>query len=125
MNIDEMALGELKKIAAMFSQGAEPDSEDGDGRAVIVRSQAAGVLYGNFAGRAGSTISLTNARQMWRWKAAKGGTLLDCAVFGVDGGGCKFSEAQATAQVFNACALIDCSPDASRSIEAVKGGDWS
>jgi hypothetical protein len=126
MNIDELTFGDMKKIAALVgTHSPVQDTEPGDGRPVIVRSRDAGVLYGLYAGRNGSTIKLTNARQMWRWKAKEGGSLVDCAKYGVDASGCKFSVGEATAQVFNACALLDCTDSAAISINAVAGGDWS
>lgn len=99
-------------------------SEKGDGRVVIVRSRDAGVLWGNYQGREGANISLTNAVQMWQWKAAKGGTLVDCAIHGVNPNDCKFSTAAATATVFNACTLIDCSTEGAGSLAKVEGGKW-
>jgi hypothetical protein len=98
--------------------------EKGDGRVVIVRSRDAGVLWGNYQGREGANIHLTNAVQMWSWRAAKGGTLVDCAIHGVSEKDCKFSTASATATVFNACALIDCSVDGAASLAKVDGGKW-
>ena len=126
MNLDNLTIGEAKAIAAMVSAAPTPSkATTGDGRAVIVRSRDQGVMYGNFAGNDGSTVSLTNAVQMWRWKAKKGGTLADCAEFGVDESGCKFSHGKATVTIFNACALIDCSEVASKSLDSVEGGDFS
>lgn len=94
------------------------------GRNVIVRSRDAGVLFGEYAGNDGSTVHLKNAVQMWAWHAAKGGTLLDCATFGVKADKCKFSFAQAKVTVFNACALIDCTDVAASSLRSVEGGSW-
>ena len=94
------------------------------GSPVIVRSRDAGVLFGEYAQNDGSTVHLTNARQMWRWHAAEGGTLIDCATHGVNGSKCKFSPAQATVTVFNACALISCTEKAAASIRSVEGGAW-
>lgn len=94
------------------------------GRPVIVRSRDAGVLFGEYNGNDGSTVHLTEARQMWQWKAAKGGTLVDCAIHGVEAANCKFSPAQATVTVFNACALIDCTTEAAKSIRSVGGKPW-
>lgn len=94
------------------------------GRPVIVRSRDAGVLFGEYAGNDGSTVYLRNAVQMWQWFAEKGGTLFDCAVYGVKSDKCKFSEATATATVFNSCTLIDCSEDGAASIRKVGGGKW-
>jgi hypothetical protein len=94
------------------------------GRPVIVRSRDAGVLFGEYAGNDGSTVHLLNARQMWRWHAAEGGTLIDCATEGVIPAKCKFSPSRASVTVFNACALIDCSIKAAASIRSVAGGKW-
>ena len=93
-------------------------------RPVIVRSRDAGVLFGTYAGHDGSTVSLTDARQMWQWRAEKGGTLLDCAIHGVKDSGCKFSTSAATMTVFNACAMIDCSPEAAAMLRKVEGKPW-
>ena len=95
------------------------------GRPIIVRSRDAGVLFGEYAGNDGSTVHLKNAVQMWRWKAKKGGTLIDCATFGVVSDFGKYSPAQATVTVFNACALIDCTDDAASSIRSVTAKDFS
>lgn len=107
---------------------AEPNlnaSEKGDGRTVIVRSRDAGVLYGDYAGRDGANIHLRNAVQMWQWFAAKGGTLVDCAVHGVNASKCKFSVASATLTVFNACTLIDCTAEGAQSLRKVEGSKWA
>lgn len=93
-------------------------------RPVIVRSRDAGVLFGDYAGNDGSDVHLTNARQMWRWHAAKGGTLIDCAIHGVKAEKCRFSPSSATVTVFNACALIDCTEEAAASLRGVGDGEW-
>ena len=123
-NIDNLTFGEIKQIAAMFNsaqstQPAAKTTPPGDGRAVIVRSRDAGVLFGEFAGNDGSTIYLKNARQLWQWFAAKGITLIDVATHGVKADKCKFSTAHATVTIFNACALIDCTDEAAASIRKV------
>ena len=97
----------------------------GDGRIVIVRSRDAGVLYGNYQGHEGSNVYLTNAVQMWKWKAANGGTLVDCASFGVENAGCKFSNSSADITVFNACALIDCTDKGAASLKSVGCSKWA
>lgn len=126
MSIDNLTLGELKQIAAMF--GAKPAIDvkpSGDGRPVIVRSRDAGALFGNYAGNDGANVHLTNARQLWQWFAAKGGTLVDVAQHGVKADKCKFSPSQATVTVFNACAMIDCSPAAAKQLAEVEAGKWA
>jgi hypothetical protein len=95
------------------------DAEPGDFRNVIVRSRDAGVIYGKFAGREGSTINIRDGVQMWKWHAAQGISLIDVATFGVKKSECQFSKASAEITVFNACALIDVTDEAAASIEAV------
>ena len=90
------------------------------GRPVIVRSREAGVIYGKYAGNDGSTVHLKDGIQLWKWFAAKGHTLIDVATYGVKKAECKFSPASATVTVFNACALIDVTDEAARSIEAAQ-----
>ncbi len=122
MNIEDLTIKEAREIAAMFSgttATAHPRVIEGDGRAVIVRSRDAGVQFGYLEKYEGSTVYLKNARQMWSWIAAKGGTLLDCAVHGVSGG--KFST-PTDVVVIGACAIIDVSPDAVKSLELAKWG---
>jgi len=117
MNIDTLKAA----IALIEGMGAQPSTktEGQIGRKVIIRSRDAGVVFGDYAGNDGSTIHVTNARQLWKWEAAKGLTLIDVATYGVKASGCKFSPASATLTVFNACALIDVRDSAAASIEAV------
>ncbi len=115
MNIDTLKAA----IALIEGMGAHPSTEGQIGRKVIIRSSDAGVIYGDYAGNDGSTVHVTNARQLWKWEAAKGLTLIDVATYGVKASGCKFSPASATLTVFNACALIDVSDAAAASIGAV------
>lgn len=96
--------------------GPGPDWTVGD--KVIVRSREAGVLYGSFDGMDGSTVRLRDARQLWKWFAEKGHTLIDVAEHGVRASECKFSPSQGKVIVFNACALIAVSEKAAKSIEA-------
>lgn len=119
--IDDMTIGEAKALTAMFSgQASGPSVIKGDGRAVIVRARDAGVQFGYLQEYAadGSTVTIKNARQMWSWTAAEGGTLLDCATHGVRSG--KFSTVAAQVIVINACAIIDCSDKAVKSLEGAK-----
>lgn len=120
MNIEDLTIGQAKQLAAIFGNVSPdtPKNIKGDGRAVIVRSREAGVQFGYLQEYAadGSTVTVTNARQMWSWTAAKGGTLLDCATHGVKEG--KFSTPAKQVIVINACAIIDCTPEAVKTLEA-------
>lgn len=122
MNIEK--LKQAIEIANLLDGSGEMPS-GGDGRPVIVRSHDAGVLFGEYAGNDGSTVHLRNAVQMWRWKATQGGTLIDCATYGVVPDFGKYSPGMATVTVFNACALIDCTEDAAQSIRSVTAKEFS
>ena len=121
MNIDDLTIGQAKALAAQFGAAAPaPGAIPGNGRAVIVRSRDAGVQFGYLDRYEGSTVYLKNARQMWSWTAKSGGTLLDCATHGVKGG--KFSGVADAVIVIGACAIIDCTPDAVKTLEDAKWG---
>ena len=116
-----MDLTALKNAIALLEQISntpkqESQSVHGNMRPVIVRSRDAGVQFGYLERYDGSTVYLKNARQMWSWTAASGGTLLDCAMHGVRAG--KFSNVADAVIVIGACAIIDCTDVAVRSLEA-------
>lgn len=119
INTDDLTIKQARELAQQFCGTVATKSEaPPDGRAVIVRSRDAGVQFGYLDHFQGSTVYLKNARQMWSWTAAKGGTLLDCATHGVSAG--KFSTVASAVIVIGACAIIDCTSDAVKSLEAAK-----
>ena len=124
MNIDNLTIGEAKKLAAMFGGTAtEPRAgwKPGDLRPVIIRSQMAGVQFGLLVGYEGREVHLKDARQMWQWKAAKGGTLLDCATHGITRSSSKLSGPVANMIALEVSAIIDCTKEAA---ESIGGAEW-
>ncbi len=122
MNIETLkqAIEIAKLLDGSENAPPEPTGGPGNGRAVIVRSRDAGVQFGYLDRFEGSTVYLTKARQMWSWTAAEGGTLLDCATHGVKGG--KFSAAADAVIVIGACAIVDCTAKAAKTLESAKWG---
>ena len=116
MNIDDITIKEARELANMFA-APKPINATTE-RPVIVRSRDAGCIYGYLLGHEGSTVHLRDARQMWSWTAAEGGTLIDCATHGVSAG--KFSAASDRVTVIGACAIIDCTVKAVQTLEAQK-----
>jgi hypothetical protein len=117
--MDIEKLRQAIEIAKLLDGGdSAPQAVKGDGRPVIVRSRDAGVQFGYLDRYEGSTVYLTNARQMWSWTAAEGGTLLDCATHGVKEG--KFSAVASAVIVIGACAIIDCTAKAVKTLESQK-----
>lgn len=127
MNIDNMTIGQARELARMFgAPTAAPPSTivQGDQRQVIVRSRDQGVIFGELVSYdpASATVTVGNARQMWRWFAKSGGTLLDCAEHGVDNSRSKFSAPVSSLIVFGACGIIDVSAAAA---ESLRGATWA
>lgn len=120
INTDDLTIKQARELAAQFCGSTLASSsvaaDSASDRPVIVRSRDAGVQFGYLDHFEGSTVYLKNARQMWSWTASKGGTLLDCATYGVKAG--KFSNSASAVIVIGACAIIDCSPDAVKSLES-------
>ena len=115
-----MQISELKTALAVIEAiNGGVQAAGSIGRKVIVRSRDAGVIYGEYVSNDGDTIQIKNGRQLWKWFAAKGISLIDVATYGVKKSDCKFSDATANVTVFNACALIDVTEVAAASIEAV------
>lgn len=125
MNINDLTILEIKEIAALVPclTGSTPKDENVTpktdvGRNVIVRSRDAGVIYGKFVSLDGQNVTLTDAIQIWKWKAVKGGTLIDCAEYGIVKSWSKVSGKSAKTIVIGACALIDVSDEAAKTFES-------
>lgn len=69
MTLDDMTLGDLKKIAAAFLGGSRPPVDNEMiGQYVIVRCRDAGVHAGVLAAHNGRECVLDGARRLWYWK---------------------------------------------------------
>ena len=87
MNIDDMTYGELKAIAAMFSQAAAPAAQHPMvGQYVICRCYSAGVHAGELVSQTGDQAVLKNSRRLWSWTAKAGIALSGLAVNGLKSG---------------------------------------
>lgn len=90
------------------------------GQYVIARSRDAGVWCGTLEAvdYATATVTLTGARQMWFWKAAKSITLLAVAEVGVAPDECRFSVPVKRCTMLGCCALAEVSAEARKTLEA-------
>ena len=85
---------------------------------VIVRTYSAGVFAGNLQKRNGKEVVLTNARRLWYWAGAA--SLSQLAVNGTSKPSqCKFPVPVSRIELTEAIEIIDVSPEARASIEAV------
>jgi hypothetical protein len=85
---------------------------------VIVRTYSAGCFAGLLAHRDGKEITLRDARRLWCWHGAA--TLSQLAVDGTSQpAGCKFPAAVPEITLTEAIEIIQATPQARASIEAV------
>ena len=124
MDINNLTIGQAKEIAKLIACAGETPApiittpcNEGFGKKVIVRSRDAGVLYGTLVKFEGTTVWLTDAIQVWKWKAVKGGTLIDCAEHGIIKSGSKVSGKSSSTVVLGACAIIEVAESAKKSFE--------
>jgi hypothetical protein len=118
MDINELTIGQAKELAALFAASAPSASVKGDLRYVIVRARDAGVHFGKLVDYEGRTVRIKDARRIWRWKAAKGISLSECAEFGIEHINSKISCVVTSIIILDAAEIIDCSEMGSASITA-------
>ena len=120
MNIDDMKLGDIKKIAKMFGSGGPSSLNSMLGQFVIVRTYSAGNWFGMLSEKAGNEVILTDARRMWRWWAAEGISLSACALYGINRDKSKIVEPVLTVWL-EAVEIIPCTKEA---IDSISGADY-
>jgi hypothetical protein len=118
MNIDDMKLGELKAIAALFNGGAQKAPHPMVGRYVIARCYAAGVHAGVVENVDGENVILADSRRLWQWKAKDGIALSGLAQCGLQSG--KVDVVNPQIYLTGVCELIPCSAKSEESIRAAK-----
>ena len=85
---------------------------------VIVRTYSAGVFAGYLKSRKGREVVLTNARRLWYWAGAA--SLSQLAVDGTrNPESCKFPASVSSVTLLEAIEILDVTPKAQASIEAV------
>lgn len=85
---------------------------------VIVRTYSAGVFAGEIVSRKGQEVVLKNARRLWYWSGAA--SLSQLAVDGTSNPGqCKFPVAVPRVELLQAIEILDVTPKAWDSIQAV------
>lgn len=87
----------------------------------IVRSDKAGVFYGEIKERNGDEVTMTNVRRIWYWSGAA--SLSQLAVDGVSKPkDCKFTVYVKEMIILGAIEIISCTEKAIKSIEGVE--EW-
>lgn len=70
MNIDELTLGQIKKLKNLFSKEEIPETSDHPmlGRRCLVRTYSAGVHIGDVVQVNGMEVRLENSLRLWKWE---------------------------------------------------------
>jgi hypothetical protein len=85
----------------------------------IVRTDRAGVFYGEIVERVGSEIKMKNVRRLWYWDGAA--SLSQLAMEGTKkSGNCKFTMYVDEMVILGVIEIIKCTESAITSIEGVK-----
>lgn len=92
--------------------------KDLTGKRVIIRGDRSGVFFGTLASKDGQEVELTDCRRLWYWDGAA--SISQLAVTGTtDPENCKFAMSVASIVILDAIEIIQCTPEAIKSIEAV------
>lgn len=89
------------------------------GENVIVRSSPSGCWFGELVAWDGSTVTLKDARRMWRWWAAEGVSLSGVAAKGLHPDHlkeCRIAAPVATAIIMDVCEVLAATPAAAETI---------
>lgn len=121
MNIDDLTIGEAKQLACLFGKKESREAPGINccsltGKKVIIRTQSAGVHFGELSEKSGKEVILKNARRLWYWKTAnKGISLSEVANAGV----AKDSKICAPVDLIwlEAIEIMPCTKEAIKNIE--------
>jgi len=85
----------------------------------LIRTERAGVFYGEVVSRNGQEAKLAKVRRLWYWDGAA--SLSQLAVEGTKKPqNCKFTVVVPEMEVFGVIEIIPCSDEAIKSIEGIK-----
>ena len=85
MNIEDLTIGEARKLAALFGNGSAPAAQHpAVGKYVIVRAYSAGVHAGILVSAAAGEVELKESRRIWSWTGALSCSEISCT--GITGG---------------------------------------
>lgn len=121
MNINDLTIGQIKELTAMF--GNKSTESTGlncmIGKKVIIRTYSAGVWFGELSQKDRNEVILLNARRMWMWWAKEGISLSSVAVNGIKQDKSKIVEAVDSVWL-EAIEIIPCTNAAIELIESAE-----
>ena len=117
MNIDDLTIGEARKLAALFSTETKPcANHPATGKYVVVRAYAAGVHVGVLVSAQGGEVHLTDSRRIWSWAGAL--SCSEIAAAGISGG--KVAVTLPNQFVLGAIEIIPASSEAEKCLRNFK-----
>ena len=115
MNMDDLTIGEAKRLASIFGDSAKLNNGM-VGKYVIVRCRDAGVHAGVLESHYGRECVLAESRRLWYWKPANGAAFLSgVAEDGLDAKS-KVGKPVSRIHLTENCEIIRCSSVAESSI---------
>jgi uncharacterized protein DUF6948 len=123
LNIDELTIGEVKQLQAMFG-GVVPPPTTGTGlgaqhvgKYCVIRTFSAGVHVGVLKSRCGKEVELTDAKRIWYWNGAN--TLHEIASMGIANTS-KVSDSVPAISLTEATEVIPCTAEAEALLRGAK-----
>lgn len=86
MDIENLTIGEARKIAEFFGRTTSEPPHPFVGKYVICRCHSAGVHAGYLVSQAGDQAILRGSRRLWSWKTKGGIALSGLAMHGFESG---------------------------------------
>ena len=118
MKLDDLTIGEAKKLAALFSTTSVTTEHPFIGKYVIARCYSAGVHAGELVSCDGETAVLRDSRRLWNWKAADGVALSGLAQNGLaKNSGSKIDSKNPEIYLTGICELIPCAKGVKETID--------
>lgn len=122
MNINDITIEELRKMAALADRLCEEGSGQKAGKHVIVRGDRSGVFYGRLVSQEGQRVVMSECRHIWYWDGAA--NTAEIAAKGVSRPkNCKIVGPVSNIEILDGIEVIDCTPEAVASLDAVP--EWS
>ena len=92
--------------------------KDSTNKKVIVRGDRSGVFFGTLVSKDGQEVELMDCRRLWYWDGAA--SISQLAMTGTTAPeNCKFTMYVPNIVILDAIEIIECTPEAIKSIEAV------
>lgn len=127
MNIDDLTIGEAKKLSSLFSGNVSTCNSGLNnmiGEKCIIRTYSAGVWFGEIEQKSGKEVIVKNARRLWYWHTKKGISLSAISQGDIDLNKCNIPAAIDSVWL-EAIELIPCTKDAIKTLEGAKAHEAS